>query len=182
MKRIQLSKVFFKTPVYIILILLIALSLFELFNWILNYENKLSTVIRFGGVLAYLFILLRGGIAPELVTTVIIVALIDFYHILLKINTVGRSWRAIIRYELIFLPVILLAFFFFNPITQTIRFALVEFPNYDFSLFLNSYILGTYSWRLYFLYLIPVTIIGYSVINISLFIDLLRNQEKLQLE
>jgi hypothetical protein len=54
MKRIQLSKVFFKTPVYIILILLIALSLFELFNWILNYENKLSTVIRFGGVLAYL--------------------------------------------------------------------------------------------------------------------------------
>lgn len=72
----------------------------------------------------------------------------------------------------------LLAFFLFNPVTQTVRYLLVQFPQYDLEVYLEKYIQGTYSLRLYCFYLIPVLIMGYGAVNGSLLVDILEQRRQ----
>ncbi|GAB3917935.1 hypothetical protein [Larkinella terrae] len=173
MENIYLTKRYFKKPGYAIAILLSVAFLTLVINWTFSFEKNWRIVSKYGGILGYIYVVLRGGIIPELATLVVILFLIDLVHTLLKIDTIQPSWSAILRYELIFLPVMLLAFFIFNPITQSIRYVLINFPVYNFSTYWTDYVIGTYSVKLYSIYIIPVLLIGYIAINLSLLSDLL---------
>lgn len=174
MEKIYLSKSYLKNPAYAVSALLIALFSFEGLNWLFSFEKKIAIVKRFGGFFGYSYIILRGMILPELVTILIIIALLNLFHRALKIHTVNLSWSGILRYELLCLPVLAIAFFFFSPITQSIRFLLVEFPAYNFSLYWENYIVGTYNLRGYLIYLIPVLLMGYLTLNASLLNDFIK--------
>ncbi|RRB01174.1 hypothetical protein [Larkinella rosea] len=175
MEKIYLTKRYIRKPGKAIALLLSIVILFEVFGWTLHFEKKVAQIRHFGGPLAYLYIVLRGGIFPELVTLIMVLFLVELTHTALKIYTVRFSLSAILRYEITFLPVMALAFFFFNPITQSVRYLLVNFPVYDLATYWDTYIIATYSLKMYFNYLIPVLLIGYISINLSLLSDLLRD-------
>ncbi|WP_460670385.1 LytTR family DNA-binding domain-containing protein [Larkinella ripae] len=104
--------------------------------------------------------------------------LLNVYHEACRIKRLELTPRNIINYEVKVLPVMLLAFFLFNPVTQTVRYLLVEFPNYDLELYLENYIQGTYNIKYYFFYLIPILIMGYGAVNGSLLTDVLEQRRQ----
>lgn len=71
----------------------------------------------------------------------------------------------LVRYELLFLAVVLLAFFLFNPVTQTLRFLYHYLPDLDWSVYRADY---GYSTELYLTYLPVVFLQVYGVVNINI--------------
>ena len=145
----------------------------------MSFKQKLIKVEKLGGFLNYISSVLKDMLLPELCTLFSILFLIYQTHKWLKLTTVELTWDAISRYELRFLPVIALSFFCFNPITQTVRYFL-ESPYYFWAEYWNEYILHTYRWKIYFVYLLPVLLIGYIALNISLLQDYLKQRDELQ--
>ncbi|WP_381525036.1 LytTR family DNA-binding domain-containing protein [Spirosoma soli] len=143
---------------------------------------KIAKVSQAGGFMHYIGVLVRVMIVPEIFTTLITVALINHFHNWLKLNCISNNWRAIGRYELSLLPVFLVSFLAFNPVTQTIRYVLERYSHKSFSFtnYLNDYILNTYSWGTYFKYLFPLILIGYIAVNISLLSDYLKQRREAQ--
>lgn len=182
MKAIYLTRTYLKKPLHSIGILLCVTLIMESLAWTVAYQLKLEVLVRNGGLWNYISLILRGFILPELCTAVILTALLNQQHIYFKVNSVGLTLRDIGRYELAFLPVILVSFFVFNPATQTIRFLLSLPPHYTFYTYWNSYILGTFTVSFYFRYLIAVIIIGYTLINISLVSDYIKQRREAQAE
>ncbi|MFC5409459.1 hypothetical protein ACFPMF_09085 [Larkinella bovis] len=174
MEKILLSRNFLKKPGHVIAIALFTVLVIEAISWVFHYEKKVIHLQEYGGILGYLYIVLGGAVLPEMATLIIILTLLNQYHMIFRIKYVKLNWSSILRYELLILPVLLIAFFFFNPITQTVRFLLLEFPHYDVARFMENYVMGTYSLRYYFLYLLPVFIMGYGAINASLVNDLMK--------
>lgn len=178
MTEVLLNLKYIRRPFKSLSILLLAFLTFESFSWLFAFEKKVSKVDDYGGVLGYVWILFRGGILPEISTLIIVLMLLNIYHEACRIKRLELTPRDILNYEVKILPVMLIAFFLFNPVTQTVRYLLVNFPNYDLEFYLDKYIQGTYSIRLYFIYLIPVLIIGYGAVNGSLLIDILEQRRQ----
>lgn len=180
MTEVLLNLKYIKRPFKSLSILLLAFFTFEAFNWIFAFEKKLLRIKAYGGVLDYIWLLFRGGILPEISTFLILSVLLIIYHEACQIKRLELTIAKVVQYELKVLPVMLFAFFLFNPVTQTVRYLLVEFPNYDLEFYLSNYLQGTYNIKLYFSYLIPILIMGYGTINSSLLADIfeLRRQRK----
>ncbi|WP_293871302.1 LytTR family DNA-binding domain-containing protein [Spirosoma sp.] len=153
---------------------------YEAVSWSIGYRIKIQHVANEGGVLPYISKFFRSIIIPESITVYITFSLINFYHRVRNISTIENSWRSIGRYELTFLPVFLIAFLFFNPITQTVRFFLEQYQGYTLNEYINGYILYTFTWLMYFKYLFPVLLIGYLALNISLLKDYLNQRKEAQ--
>ncbi|GAA4458643.1 hypothetical protein GCM10023189_31220 [Nibrella saemangeumensis] len=171
MKEVQLNRLYLRNPFNSITILLIVALLFEGLTWAVAYRSKLVQVEELGGGLTYASLLLRGLFLPEVCTLYILIKLINTYHTTFRIHSLPLSWPAIMRYQLRLLPVLLLAFFVFNPFTQTIRFITESYPFYTLDRYLEKYLLGTFNVRVYVLYLTPVLLIGYLAVNGSLLYD-----------
>lgn len=180
MKEIRLTRDFLKNPLNSIIILLSIVVLIEAVQWPIVYSQKLTMVQKAGGVLYYLSKLLRELLLPELASLFIIISLMNYYHDWFKVRSVPNNWRAITRYELRVLPILVLAFWVFNPITQTVRYLVAKFPDYILSDYLNMYIFETLSWSTYFKYLVPVILVGYLALNISLLKDYLQQRREAQ--
>ncbi|MVM30727.1 LytTR family transcriptional regulator [Spirosoma sp. HMF4905] len=180
MKEIQINRAFLKKPFSSAIILLSIVVLVEAVGWSVAAPAKLEKVKKAGGAIFYLGVLVRDLFIPELCTLLIIIAIINFYHKFSHIHTVKNNWRAISRYELRCLPVLALAFWVFNPFTQTVRYFLEYFPEYSWSNYWDGYILYTYTWSTYFKYLVPVILIGYIAINTSLLLDYLKQRREAQ--
>ena len=103
----------------------------------------------------------------ELITISILFFLIRFYTKWQRLYELHLSAVAISKYLLRFLPVFLVAFFIFNPFTQSARFLLNEYGNWEMNIYLNDYLLN---WKLYIVYLIPVFLGGYGVLLYNLMI------------
>ncbi|MBD2699582.1 hypothetical protein IC229_02965 [Spirosoma sp. BT702] len=161
---------------YGVLVLIILIVLFETISWIYAYEAKLAILSRSGGLFAYAGLLIRNSLLPEMVTVFILSLLTYYMSRWLKIELIDSTWSTIARYELSFLPVMLLAFVIFNPFTESVRYLLTEFPDYSFANYWDKYIIGTYSWKFYFRYLAPVMFIGYSTLTISLLVNTLTDK------
>jgi hypothetical protein len=116
-----------------------------------------------------------GLLAPELCTLYILLFLIDAFHRFLGIRQVKFNIKSILRYEATFLPLFLVSFFFFFPITLHVRFLLREFPNYSVNRYLDLYIFNGFTIQTYFFYLPFVVILGYILINVSLVRDFLES-------
>ena len=180
MKEIRITRGFLRKPFNSVIILLCIVVLIEAIGWSIGYSLKMAMVNKAGGGFAYLGALFRILFAPELVTLLITITLVNRFHNLLGIHVVENTWRAISRYELRFFPVLALAFLVFNPVTQTVRYFLENFPTYSWSQYWSNYILHTFTWAIYFKYLIPVLLIGYIALNISLLQDYLKQRREAQ--
>jgi two-component system, LytTR family, response regulator len=99
-------------------------------------------------------------IIPELATLSTIILLIRFYHLHLKLNQIK------------ILPLFLIAFIVFFPFTFSVRFLIRSFPAYSFADYLH-FLRSTFIVESYFLYLPPVIILGYTLLNVSLVRDFL---------
>jgi len=158
-----------------VIVLLIFLVLVEAVTWGVASEAKWNFVKDSGGVLPYLGLLVRNTILPELVTIFVLALLINRIHRWVDPTFDSLTWKSLLLYQLSFLPALLTAFLIFIPFTQSIRYLLVEFPIYSFNSYWHKYIIDSYSLALYFKYLLPVMLIGYSALNISLMNRTLRN-------
>ncbi|QHV93821.1 hypothetical protein [Spirosoma endbachense] len=172
MNEVQVTRSFLKNPLSSLIILLAIVVLIEFLSWNIAYEAKLNLVNREGGLSAYITVLVRSLIIPEITTALIIAALLNLFHRLFKITHVKLNWTSLVRYELSFLPVLLLAYLIFSPITQTVRFLLEAYPDYTLTTYWTGYIQNSFWLAIYLRYLLPVCIIGYLLLNISLLIDL----------
>lgn len=181
MKEIRLTRTFLKKPMNSLLILLSILLLIEAVSWSVGYNIKIERVNKVGGFLAYIVMMFSVQLIPELCTLFITIFLINCFHTWFNLRAVDNSWPAIGRYELRLLPVIAFAFLVYNPVTQTVRYLLEQFPTYSsFSDYWRAYIVDTFTWTVYFQYLIPVLLISYIAINISLFKDFLQQRREAQ--
>ena len=151
----------------IVVLLILTLSI-EALSWVVAHEAKSMVLNQAGGLVPYADLLIRSLLLPETVTVFILTLLMNLVHRWFKIKLIDTTWLSLARYELSFLPVMLLAFVIFNPFTESVRYLLTAFPNYSFSHYWINYIIGTYSWEIYFRYLFPVLLIGYGALNIPL--------------
>jgi len=159
-------------------VLLMALMTFEGFNWLFAYQRKLAILEEYGGILPYCWTALRVLLLPEICTLLILLTLINQYHRLNRIQRLPLTINQILRYELKLLPVMLVAFFVFNPVTQTVRYLLAEFPNWRTDHYLHNYLTGTFNIKIYLAYLIPVFFMGYGTVNGSLLVDILESRRR----
>ncbi len=105
--------------------------------------------------------LLIDQILIECVSVLITFFLLTKYAQAFNLSDYPASKKSIIRYQVAFLPVALLAFFAFNPVTLTLRFFYHYLPDLDWSEYF-------YSTDLYLTYLPIVFIQVYTVLNINL--------------
>lgn len=151
-----------------IIVLLILVVLIEVISWSTSVEAKLNLVNQNGGFLPYFSLLARNTLMPEIMTVFILAVMINRTRHWFNIRLSDVNWKALIRYQLIFLPTLLIAFFIFIPFTQSVRYLLIEFPTYSFPSYWYKYIVDTYSLTAYFRYLFFILLIGYSILNVSL--------------
>lgn len=180
MMSVQLTRKYLRNPVYGIGVLLVIALTMEGIAWSYMYNFRLERLTSFGGILPYMSMVVRSIILPELVTVVILLNLLNQQHQFLSIKSIRISPKALLVYQLQLLPIILLAFFVFNPITETVRFLLEKFPSYSLNTYVSSFLVGTFSTEMYLRYIIPVFMIGYGSVNISLLSDYLASREKAQ--
>lgn len=180
MKEIRLTRAFLKKPFNSVFILLGMVILIETIGWSVAHNSKLKLVAKAGGGLNYLGLLISNFFIPELFTLLITIALINLFHRSFRLYTIKNTWRAIGQYELRCLPVLAISFGLFDPVTQTVRYFLEQYPTYRWQEYWKDYILYTFSWSTYFTYLAPVILIGYSAINISLLKDYLKQRREAQ--
>lgn len=171
MTAVQLNRTFLKKPLYSVYLLMVVALLVEGLQWTSVYPAKLKLLSAHGGLWNYLGMFLRVNILPEVCTAFILATLLNIHHKLFRLDSVELTPSSIGRYQLHLLPTLLLSFLFFNPVTETVRFLLEQFPDYSFSNYWYTYIAGTFTWTIYFRYLMPVLIIGYTATNISFISD-----------
>ncbi len=180
MNAIRVTRSFLRKPLNSVLILLSMVLLIEAIKWSVASGPMLRLATDAGGLLRYFGLLTSSVIVPDLFTAFIIVALVNRAHRWFKIKSISNNWNAVGRYELYFLPVFAFSFLVFNPVTQTVRYLLRSFPDYSLTTYWHDRILGTFTWEVYFNYLFPVIIIGYTALNISLVKDFLQQRREAQ--
>lgn len=101
----------------------------------------------------------------ECVTVAILFQMIRMYARLLRLTELKLTINELVKYELKFLPLFLLAYFVFAPFPLTLRFLLHYLPDPDWSIYFEEYFYGTDT---YANYLTPVLLVGYTIINVNL--------------
>lgn len=180
MKEIHITRNFLSKPANSLYIMLGIVGIYEAVSWSIGYKIKLQHVVNEGGVFLYIIHFLKSIIIPECFSVFITFSLINIYHRIRRISSIENSWSSIGKYELKFLPVFLIAYLFFNPITQTVRFFLEQTQGYSWNSYINGYILYTFTWSMYFKYLALVLLLGYIALNISLLNDYLKQRREAQ--
>jgi two-component system LytT family response regulator len=128
-------------------------------QWLADGTFNLINLIRF--VLIDQFLI-------ELITVGLLFSLIRKFGEYFNKTSVTAEFAYILKYMACFLPVILLSFIAFNPITQTIRFLVNNLPDISSDVYLKSYF---YSWKLFFTYLPATLLAGYGVLLVNLFLN-----------
>lgn len=180
MKEVQLNRTFLKNPLNGVGLFMGLILLVEGLAWTAAYNTKLSIATSHGGSASYFILLLRSYVLPEVCTAFILVFLLNQHHTWLRLTSVDLTLRGVSRYEFKLLFTIFLAFLVFNPFTQTVRFLLDQFPDYSLTNYLDSYLLGTFRWDIYFRYLVPVFVLSYLLVNISFFNDYSKQRQQAQ--
>lgn len=121
-------------------------------NWLSNGDFNWTNSLRFLLLEQYLI---------ELITTTILFLLIDYFTKWQKLYNISLLPSAIFKYLARFLPLFAIAFFIFNPVTQSARYLLNEYTNLSSAIYLDDYLLN---WSLYPVYIIPVFLTGYGVL------------------
>lgn len=128
-----------------------------------NQDWVHSEHFSWGNTLKFLLV---DQILIEFLTIIVVFQIIRIYSKTFKLDSVEIKAGDITRYLLAFIPVVFVAFFVFNPITQTARFVYHFYPDLDDEVYFNSY---WYSSSLYFSYLFPVFLEVYGILAFNLF-------------
>lgn len=178
MKVLALNRTFLKRPWNCLFILFLITLLFEVFTWLFSPQDKQLAIEWAQGVPNYLLNWVFGFYLPEFLTAAILFLLVENYHRLLGIEELALNSKAIILYELKFLPLFLIAYFVFIPVTLHVRFLLREFPHFSMQQYDSNYrdVLYTYyGWKIYTPF---VAIMGYVMLNVSLITDFMQSLKK----
>ncbi|MEM6644750.1 MAG: LytTR family DNA-binding domain-containing protein [Bacteroidota bacterium] len=124
----------------------IGLALFYLIGFAIR-PDALSLDGLTGWQLVWL--LLIDQWALECISIGILFGIVRGYAQWRGLTSVQLAPRALLRYALGFLPVAIVAFAVFNPVTQTLRFLLRHAPPYDTALYLDYFLLNGPLWALY---------------------------------
>ena len=127
-----------------------------------NMEWLSSDQFSIGHALQYVLI---DQALIECISVAILFQVIRIYGTKLRLFEVQLSPKELVKYELKFLPALLIAFFFFAPFTLTVRFLYHYLPDLNWDDYFEMYF---YSTRLYLIYLAPVFFVGYVIINVNL--------------
>ncbi|MEP0985326.1 LytTR family DNA-binding domain-containing protein [Ekhidna sp.] len=125
-------------------------------GWIQSDYFSWSNLVQF---------VLIDQILIECITVTTIFFLLRIYAKFFTLYQIKLSLKEILLYELKFLPVLLLAFFVFAPVTLTVRFLYHTLPSPDWSEYFEGYF---YSTQLYVVYLFPSLLFGYGILNVNL--------------
>jgi two-component system, LytTR family, response regulator len=180
MRSLTLTRSFYKNPQNGLIFLLVVVLFCEVVSWALSPQARWNIYSSYHNLAAYLKNLVVGFLAPELCTLYILLFLIDTFHRFWGIRQVQFNIISVLKYEAKFLPLFLVSFFFFFPITLHVRFLLREFPNYSFNRYLDHYIFNGFTIQTYLLYLPFVILLGYILINVSLVKDFLENNSQIK--
>ncbi|WP_428655553.1 LytTR family DNA-binding domain-containing protein [Runella sp.] len=101
------------------------------------------------------------------------VFLIDAFHRFLGIRKININFSSMIKYEASFLPLFVISFFLFFPITLHVRFLLREFPHYSLNRYIDLYVFQGFTLQTYLMYLPFVVLLGYILVNAALVKDFL---------
>lgn len=164
---LRLKYPFFHRTKYVVILTALGILLFQLFN-VNNPQQMVGRVGKTETWSAYIWFVLIDQFLIELISMFILFKAIVLYARYLKLQKLSLSTLAVVRYELSFLPLFLVIFFVFNPITQTIRFFYEQYPAWQASVFWQHY---WYNLRTYLVYLAPVLLIGYLMLNTNLIIE-----------
>lgn len=164
-RQIQLTYPFFRRPLNVVLVTLFGLAIYYLFAYAFFPEQFTTGGLSFPHLVLYVLI---DQVVIECITTFILFRLIVFYAQSLQLDHVSTDVRSLLGYQFTFLPVVLLSFFVFNPVTQTVRFLLREFPDYAWGQYTELY---AYSVPLYLTYLGAVLPMAYLSLNLNLLIE-----------
>lgn len=124
--------------------------------------------LRRGNVGYYLKMLFGYYYLFELISVLIFVQLSLWAVRVFKIHSLQPRLGAVLRYELFFLPVFMGSILVFGPITNTLRYLVVFYPDYQWNAYFPEYF---FTGSMFANYLLPFLIVGYGFININLFLD-----------
>ena len=161
---LKLNYSFYRNFRNVLIITAFGVLTYQLFN----IENPKQMVGRLGKTenwVDYFWFLLIDQFLFELISMFILSRSVIVYARVMGLTKVQWTSRQILKYELSFLPLFLVVFFIFNPITQSIRFLYEQYPTWPTNIFWKEY---WYNWTIYFVYLAPILLIGYVTLNISL--------------
>lgn len=170
---IKLSFPFSKISKSSIISLLVVILLVEVIFWGFALPEKQSIYARYPNIWYYGLNFIVGFVIPECFTLFILSFLIKKHHAILGFTKIKIDTRSVLFYELSFLPLLLTSFFVFFPVTLHVRYALRSSIGM-LSVSYTRYISDTLTWQTYLTYLPFVLILGYILINMSLFNDFLR--------
>lgn len=128
----------------------------ENLDWFGSEQFSLSNTLRFIFIDQFLI---------ECASVAIIFQLIRIYGTKLKLVNLRLKVQDIVIYQVKFLPILLVSFFVFAPVTLTLRFLYHYLPDLNWDIYFSEYF---YSVSLYFNYLTPVFLVGYIIINVNL--------------
>jgi two-component system, LytTR family, response regulator len=164
MQTILITLDFLKKPIKSLPYLLVILCFSVLSVCAINFEIWQRLANTSFAKLLLIFII------PETITMLIILALIHTYHALFKIKYLALQLKSILYYELKIMPVFLAAYFFFYPFTFSVRYIIRHGIDNMFEQYLSD-LSATVTIDSYFIYLPSVLILGYLLVNVSLFKD-----------
>ena len=128
----------------------------ENLEWINSEQFSLANTLQ------YIFI---DQFLIECITVTILFSLMRIYATHFSLTALQLKAKNILYYQIKFLPVYLVAFFLFAPITLTIRFFYHQYSDPDWVEYLREY---SYSIENYFNYLPAIILIGYTGLNVNL--------------
>jgi two-component system, LytTR family, response regulator len=175
MQRLLITREFLKTPAKSLPFLLVVVFFSSLAMIAVNLSLG-QRLLKYSVVQSVAIFVI-----PEIVTVIVFILLINAYHLVFRIQTVQITTKGIAFYQLKVLPVFLLGYPFFFPITFSVRFFLKYFPNYILTQYLYS-LKNIFSLESYFLYLTPIIVLGYILVNVSLAYDFFEQTSFLDLD
>lgn len=161
---LKLNYSFYRNFRYVLIITALGVVTYQLFN-INNPRQMVGRLGKSANWIDYFWFLLIDQFLFELISMFIFFKAIILYARIWGLNKLRWTTGQILKYELSFLPLFLVVFFIFNPITQSIRFLYEQSPTWSAKMFWNEY---WYNWNVYFVYLAPILLIGYVTLNINL--------------
>ncbi len=146
---------------------LVGILLYQLIT-LQRSEGSEFEPLRRGNVGHYLKMLFGYYYLFELVSVLIFVQLSLWVVRVFNIRTLQPRLGAVLRYELFFLPVFMGSILVFGPITNTLRYLVIFYPDYQWNAYFPEYF---FTGSMFANYLLPFLIVGYGFININLFLD-----------
>lgn len=133
-----------------------------------NPRRTPLTAVQQDGIWNYLEFLVVHLYLFEVVSCLMLGLLLQGYAKALGLTFVRLERKAILLYQLKFLPLLLLSIVVFGPVTNTLRYLLLFYPAQGWNSYFPEFFL---TWSMYFNYLVPILVLGYGLINTNLLLN-----------